>query len=102
MKKHVLSLLAATVMAASAPSVMAAGDAAAGKAKAATCAACHGANGISLIPMYPNLKGQKAAYLEKQMKDFKSGTRTDPTMGAMAKPLSDQDIADLAAYYASL
>lgn len=102
MKKHVLSLLAASVIAVSAPSAMAAGDAAAGKAKAASCAACHGADGISKIPTYPNLKGQKAAYLEKQLKAFKDGSRTDPTMNAMAKPLSDADIANLAAYFASL
>lgn len=52
--------------------------------------------------MYPNLAGQKEMYLAKQLKDFKSGTRKDPVMGAMAMPLSDADIANLAAYYASL
>jgi len=102
MKKQVLAMPAATVIALSAHSAMEAGDAAAGKAKAASCAACHGADGISKIPTYPNLKGQKAAYLEKQLKAFKDGSRTDPTMNAMAKPLSDADIANLAAYYASL
>ncbi len=102
MKKHVLSLLAASVLAVSASSAMAAGDAAAGKAKAATCAACHGADGISKVPMYPNLKSQKAAYIVKQLKAFKDGTRKDPTMNAMAKPLSDADMANLAAYYSSL
>lgn len=79
-----------------------AGDVAAGKAKAATCSACHGANGISAIPMYPNLAGQKEMYLVKQLKDFKSGKRQDPVMAPMAMPLSDKDIEDLAAYYASL
>ncbi|GAA0823776.1 cytochrome c [Colwellia sp. D2M02] len=79
-----------------------AGDAAAGKSKAATCAACHGADGIAAIPMYPNLAGQKEAYLVKQLKDFKAGTRKDPVMAGMAAPLSDTDIADLAAYYSSL
>jgi len=102
MKKQVLSLLAASVLAVSTSSAIAGGDAAAGKAKAATCAACHGADGISKAPNYPNLKGQKAAYVEKQLKAFKSGTRKDPTMNAMAKPLSDADIANLAAYYAGL
>lgn len=79
-----------------------AGDAAAGKAKAATCAACHGATGVSAVPTYPNLAGQKEAYLAKQLKDFKSGTRKDPTMNAMVAPLSDADMDNLAAYYAGL
>ncbi|MCH9675516.1 MAG: cytochrome c [Gammaproteobacteria bacterium] len=79
-----------------------AGDAAAGKAKSAVCMACHGANGISASPLWPNLAGQKDAYLVKQMKYFRDGRRADPTMSAMAKPLSDEDIANLAAYYSSL
>lgn len=79
-----------------------AADIAAGKAKAATCAACHGANGISAIPMYPNLAGQKEAYMVKQLKAFKSGERKDPVMSAMAMPLSDADIANVSAYFASL
>ncbi|MCO4799161.1 MAG: cytochrome c [Colwelliaceae bacterium] len=98
MKKLTLAI-AATVMIAS-PAF--AGDAAAGKAKSGTCAACHGATGISAIPMYPNLAGQKEVYLAKQLKDFKSGKRKDPVMGAMAMPLSDEDIANVAAYYASI
>ena len=86
-----------------AASSVSAGDVEAGKAKANTvCAACHGANGISAIPNYPNLKGQKEAYLKKAMTDFKSGARKDPTMSAMAAPLTDEDIANLAAYYSSL
>lgn len=79
-----------------------AADIEAGKAKAATCAACHGANGISMIPMYPNLAGQKEQYMAKQLKDFKSGKRKDPVMAPMAMPLSDADIANISAYYASL
>jgi len=102
MKKQVLSLLAASALVVSASSAIAAGDAAAGKAKAASCAACHGADGISKVPTYPNLKGQKAAYVVKQLKDFKSGARKDPTMNAMAKPLSDADMANLGAYYAGM
>ncbi len=77
-------------------------DIAAGKAKAAACASCHGANGISNNPLWPNLAGQKAAYLEKQMIDFRSGKRKDPTMEPMAKPLSDADIENISAYYESL
>mgnify|MGYP003572756974 CR=1 FL=1 len=102
MKKQVLSLLAASILAASASSAIAGGDAAAGKAKAASCGACHGTDGISKAPLYPNLKGQKSGYITKQLKAFKSGTRKDPTMNAMSKPLSDADMANLAAYYEGL
>jgi len=79
-----------------------AGDIIAGKARSASCAGCHGANGISAVPIYPNLAGQKEQYLVKQMKAFRDGQRTDPTMSAMAKPLSDADIDNLAAYYAGM
>ena len=91
--------VAATVMMAS---PVFAGDAAAGKGKSMMCAACHGAAGISAVPMYPNLAGQKEAYLAKQLKDFKSGKRQDPVMAPMAKMLSDEDLVNIAAYYASL
>ena len=80
----------------------AAGDAAAGKAKSTTCAACHGANGISPNDLWPNLAGQKQGYLVKQIKAFRDGQRADPMMSPMAAPLSDQDIEDLAAFYSSL
>ena len=78
-----------------------AGDAAAGKAKAATCAACHGPTGVSGNPLWPNLAGQKEAYLVKQIKAFKDGVRTDATMAPMVAALSDKDIEDLAAVFAS-
>ncbi|HEY9051598.1 MAG TPA: c-type cytochrome [Gammaproteobacteria bacterium] len=100
MKKQVLALMAASIMAVSVNAV--AGDAAAGKAKAATCAACHGMDGVSKMPIYPNLKGQKQAYLAKQMKAFRDGTRKDATMNAMAKPLTDADIDNLSAFYSGL
>jgi cytochrome c553 len=78
------------------------GDAEAGKAKAATCAACHGATGHSAVDTYPNLAGQHADYIVKQLKAFKDGsTRSDPVMGPMAAPLSEQDMLDLGAYFAS-
>ena len=79
-----------------------AGDIAAGKTKAASCAGCHGADGISANPLWPNLAGQKAPYLVKQLKAFRDGVRQDPMMSAMARPLSDADIENLAAYYSSL
>ena len=78
------------------------GDAAAGKAKSAVCAGCHGAAGISNNPVWPNLAGQKEAYLAKQLHAFKSGSRVDPMMSSTAKGLSDADIDNLAAYFSSL
>lgn len=102
MKRQLLTVLTTIALVTATPIVMAAGDAAAGKAKSATCAGCHGAKGISAVPNYPNLAGQKEAYLTKQMKAFKDGTRKDPVMGAMAKPLSDADMANLSAYYAGM
>ena len=81
--------------------LMAQGDAAAGQAKSALCATCHGADGNSQIPMNPKLAGQSAAYLIKQLQDYKSGERQNPTMSAMVGSLSDQDIADIAAWYSS-
>ena len=63
------------------------------------CVACHGADGIGKAPQYPNLRGQKASYIEKSLKAFRSGERKDPSMSAMAKPLTDAEIANLAAYF---
>ncbi|NUW66098.1 c-type cytochrome [Vibrio coralliilyticus] len=90
-------------------SVWAQGSIEAGKAKSQTCVACHGADGNSQLAMYPKLAGQHAKYIEKQLKDLKLGMtsggkqgRVDPVMGGMAMPLSEQDMKDLAAYYASL
>ena len=79
-----------------------AADIEAGKLKSASCAGCHGSAGISNNPMWPNLAGQKPGYLAKQLKAFRDGTRSDPMMTPMAAPLSDDDIANLAAYYNSL
>ncbi len=101
MKQLTTMLLTAALLAATG-GVQAGGDAAAGKAKAAMCAGCHGPNGISVNPLWPNLAGQKDAYLVKQMKAFRDGKRQDPAMTAMSKGLSDADIANLAAYYSSL
>ena len=83
----------------------AAGDAAAGKSKAAVCTSCHGVDGKAAIPTYPNLAGQNAQYLKLSMKAYKNGDRKGgqaAIMAGMAAPLSDQDIADLAAYFSSL
>jgi cytochrome c553 len=78
-----------------------AGDAAKGKEKSAPCAACHGATGISAAPVFPNLAGQKEEYLKAQMKAFKDGTRKNDMMAPMVAGLSDEDIDNLAAFFAS-
>ena len=83
-------------------SAHAAGDAAAGKGKAVLCAACHGAEGISSTDIWPNLRGQKYGYLVKQIKAFRDGSRTDPSMQPMVANLSDADIENLAAYFSSM
>lgn len=80
--------------------VMAA-DIDAGKAKTVVCAACHGGDGNSVAAIWPKLAGQHASYLAKQLKDFKSGKRIDPTMQGMAAILSDDDIANISAFYAA-
>lgn len=80
----------------------AAGNADEGKNQSAICAGCHGADGNSPInPLWPKIAGQHPRYIEKQLKDFKSGARTDATMAPMASPLNDQQMADLAAYFSS-
>lgn len=78
-----------------------AGDAQAGKTKAAACAACHGNNGMGSADIYPNIAGQHADYIVKQLKAFKEGDRKDALMSPMAANLSEQDMADLAAYFSA-
>ena len=78
-----------------------AGDADAGKEKAATCAACHGADGNSAVPSFPKLAGQGEKYLLKQMQDIRDGARPVPTMAGQVDNMSDQDLADIAAFYAA-
>jgi cytochrome c553 len=77
------------------------GNATAGQAKAATCAACHGADGNSVNPEWPSLAGQHASYIVKQLKAFKSGARKNDLMAPMAMTLSNQDAEDVAAYFSS-
>lgn len=83
-------------------SIQAAGDAAAGEAKSAVCAACHGMKGISALPINPNLAGQVPGYIAAQLAAFKSGERVNAVMAGQSAILSDEDMADLDAYYASL
>ena len=91
-------LMAAAVVA---TPTLAAGDAEAGEAKAAPCAACHGQDGNAAIATYPKLAGQGEAYLVKQLQDFKSGARDNAIMAGQVANLSEQDMADLAAFYAA-
>lgn len=99
--KKVFLVAAALAVMGTASSAFAAGDAAAGQAKAAACAACHGPDGNSFNPEWPKLAGQHPDYIVKQLKDFKAGVRQNPLMSPMAAPLNDQDILDLAAFFSS-
>ena len=76
------------------------GDAKAGQTKAAACAACHGADGNPSDPQYPRLAGQSERYIAAALEGYRKGDRSHPTMRAIAGSLSDEDILDLAAYYA--
>lgn len=78
------------------------GDAARGAAGAQVCATCHGANGLAVAPMFPNLAGQSQTYLYVQLRAFKDGARDNPIMKPMASALSDRDMRDIAAHFASL
>jgi len=77
-----------------------AGDAALGAQKAAVCGACHGMTGSSVNPEWPSLAGQPASFIVSQLRQFREGTRVNPLMTPMAVPLTDADMADLAAHFA--
>jgi cytochrome c553 len=100
-RKILSKLFLSTLLLALAQHSMAA-DIAAGKTRAAQCAACHGPDGHAVMPQTPNLAGQDEDYLAEQLKAFRSGERQNETMSVIAKPLSDTEIADLAAYFHSL
>ena len=98
---RIAALMAASLLLAQALPARAA-DPAAGQAKSAICATCHGKNGIGTAPNFPNLAGQKSQYMVQQLKMFHSGERKSEQMNIIAKPLSDQDMENLSAYYESL
>ena len=79
-----------------------AGDAAAGRKKAAACQICHGLDGVAKIPFAPHIAGENILYLQAQLKAFRSGKRKHDIMSLVAASLSDEDISDLAAWYASI
>ncbi len=94
MKKLALAVILCFPMA-----MHAASGAEAGKEKAPVCAACHGLEGVSSNPEWPNLAGQHASYILKQLKDYKSGARSNPSMNSIVATLTEQDMADLADFY---
>lgn len=100
MRKTIVSTLAAAALAS--PLAHAAGDPAAGKEKAAACVACHGADGVSPLAIYPHIGGQYENYLLHSLMAYKSGERQNAIMQGMVAALSEQDMKDLAAYFASL
>ncbi|MEJ8838017.1 c-type cytochrome [Ramlibacter sp. AN1133] len=93
--------LAALLLAACVPCAQAA-DPQAGRTRAQACAVCHGPLGLSMVPNAPHLAGQPEIYLAEQLRNFRSGRRPHEVMGVIAKDLSDQEIEDLAAWFASL
>ncbi len=99
--RHSLALTTLALSITATNSVLA-GNITQGKTKSAVCAGCHGANGIGISQEFPNLAGQKEAYIVKQLIAFKSGSRKDPTMNTMAATLNKQDMEDIATYFSSL
>ncbi len=102
MKTPFLLLGLAAMTAASLPTAAEAADAAAGRKKARQCQTCHGIDGIAKIPIAPHIAGENQIYLETQLKAFRSGKREHEIMSVIAKNLSDEDISDLSAWYASV
>ena len=97
---QIKQIVVALVMSLAMGMVFAGGDAVEGKEKSGICAGCHGTDGNSTTAIFPKLAGQYSTYLEKALHDYQTGARKDATMSGMAQPLSEQDIKDLAAYYA--
>jgi cytochrome c553 len=99
-KKHI-GMLGACVTAALLLSACNSGDPVAGKQKSVVCQSCHGVDGNSTNPQFPRLAGQYPDYLMQALAEYKSGERKNPIMSGFAATLSQQDIADIAAYFAS-
>lgn len=102
MKSKYILISILSVIAVSSTNIAVAGDIVAGEKKSKGCVACHGADGNGTDPQYPRLAGQHQDYLAKSMRDYKSGDRKNPIMNSMVAGLTDDDIEDLAAFYASL
>jgi cytochrome c553 len=97
MKKILIASLVVLAM----PAVASSGDSEVGRKKSGPCAACHGANGVSASPDFPNLAGQYEDYLAKALSHYKNGKRKNPIMQAQVANLTQKDILDLAAYFSS-
>ena len=102
MKNALIVISVGAVLAFASTPLLADGNAAAGKTKAATCFACHGEDGNAVDPQYPRLAGQYSLYLQQVLHEYKDGQRDNPIMKGMASTLSNQDIEDVAAYFSSL
>ena len=96
--KKTLFIFASLALVFSLP-IQAAGNAEAGKAKSTTCAACHGADGVSSVPSFPKLAGQNRDYLYHSLTAYKSGKRKNPIMAGQVQALTDADMQDLAMYF---
>jgi len=96
-----LQILAAAAFASTCGAALASGNAEAGHKKSTPCQACHGPNGISVSPAFPNLAGQNADYIVTALRHYKEGKRKNPIMQGQAANLSERDIEDLAAYFSS-
>lgn len=101
MKKSLLAISISFALFNISGAALAVGDINAGQGKSGSCASCHGEQGNSMMPLFPKLAGQNEGYLVKQMQAFKDGSRVDSTMGAMVAGLTDQDMQDIAAFYAA-
>ncbi len=102
MKKELLIGVALSTLTVNMNIALADGDLVIGEQKTKGCAICHGAKGEGILPKNPALAGLEPAYMIKQLQDFKSGARKSPTMKMFAQTLSDEDMSNIAAYYASL
>lgn len=100
--RRIAGVLAAAVLLAAASAPSTAGDIKAGRGKAQLCQACHGVDGLSKVPDAPNIAGQVESYLVTQLRAFKSGTRRNEAMTVVASTLSEQDIENVAAYFAAI
>ena len=101
MKRLVMIITATITLSVPTGSGFAAGDASAGQGKSVVCSACHGTNGNSSNSQYPSLAGQVPGYIARQLDKFKSGIRSNPIMGSMVQLLTEEDMADLDAWYSS-